>query len=53
MDQAGSGKHHHLDRPLKSPQSLSRPRPGIMVEIIGERVIPAAAQIEVQTSPAG
>jgi F420-dependent oxidoreductase-like protein len=32
-----SGKHHQLDRPLNSPQSLSRPHPGILIGGSGEQ----------------
>jgi len=31
------GKHHQLDRPLNSPQSLSRPHPGILIGGSGEQ----------------
>lgn len=31
------GKHYQLDRPLNSPQSLSRPHPGILVGGSGEK----------------
>ncbi len=31
------GKHFQLDRPLNSPQSLSRPRPGLLIGGSGER----------------
>jgi len=31
------GKHHQLDRPLNSPQSLSRPHPGILIGGSGEK----------------
>jgi F420-dependent oxidoreductase-like protein len=31
------GKHYQLDRPLNSPQSLSRPHPGIMIGGSGEQ----------------
>ena len=31
------GKHYHLDRPLNSPQSLSRPHPPIMIGGGGEK----------------
>jgi F420-dependent oxidoreductase-like protein len=31
------GKHYHLERPLNSPQSLSRPHPPIMIGGGGER----------------
>jgi F420-dependent oxidoreductase-like protein len=32
-----NGKHYHLERPLNSPQSLSRPHPGILIGGSGER----------------
>ena len=31
------GKHYQLDRPLNSPQSLSRPHPGILIGGSGEK----------------
>jgi F420-dependent oxidoreductase-like protein len=31
------GKHHQLERPLNSPQSLSRPHPGILIGGSGEQ----------------
>jgi F420-dependent oxidoreductase-like protein len=31
------GRHHHLERPLNSPQSLRRPHPPILVGGMGER----------------
>jgi alkanesulfonate monooxygenase SsuD/methylene tetrahydromethanopterin reductase-like flavin-dependent oxidoreductase (luciferase family) len=31
------GKHYQLERPLNSPQSLSRPRPGILIGGSGEQ----------------
>ena len=31
------GRHYQLDRPLNSPQSLSRPRPPIMIGGMGEK----------------
>jgi F420-dependent oxidoreductase-like protein len=31
------GKHYHLERPLNSPQSLTRPHPPIMIGGMGER----------------
>jgi len=31
------GKHSHLERPLNSPQSLTRPHPPIMIGCMGER----------------
>lgn len=31
------GKHHQLERPLNSPQSLSRPHPGILIGGNGEQ----------------
>ena len=32
-----NGKHYQLDRPLNSPQSLSRPHPGILIGGSGEQ----------------
>ena len=34
---AFEGKHYHLERPLNSPQSLTRPHPPIMIGGMGER----------------
>ena len=36
-DKPFNGKHYQLDRPLNSPQSLSRPHPGILIGGSGEQ----------------
>jgi F420-dependent oxidoreductase-like protein len=36
-DKPYRGKHYQLDRPLNSPQSLSRPHPGILIGGSGEQ----------------